>query len=101
MLTRHREVRKSARRFTRRAAVVSFGAEAPLVNCVIWDISEGGARLAIALPMADVPRRFTLNLFADGSAQKSCEVVWTDSRFVGVKFVEQTPFLPLSGPGRA
>jgi hypothetical protein len=70
---------------------VSFGAENPPVNCVIWDISEGGARLAIALPMADIPRRFALTLLADGSVQKGCEVVWTDSRFVGVKFIEQAP----------
>ena len=91
MLTRHREARKSLRRFTRRAAAVSFGAETQPVNCVIWDISEGGARLAIAFPTTDLPLHFALNLVRDGSVQKRCEVVWTDSRFVGVKFVEQTP----------
>ena len=91
MLTRYREERKSVRRFTRRAATVSFGAEQPSVNCVIWDISEGGARLAIALLLADLPNHFTLNLFRDFSVQRNCEVVWTDSKFVGVKFTEQVP----------
>jgi hypothetical protein len=91
MLTRSREQRKSVRRFRRRAATVSFGAEKPSVKCVIWDISEGGARLAIALRSADLPHHFTLNLFRDGSVQRNCEVVWTDKRFVGVKFTGLAP----------
>jgi hypothetical protein len=89
MPTRYRKVRKSARNFTRRAAKVSFGAQTVPVNCVIWDISEGGARLAIAFPMASLPRHFTLSLLSDGTQQRACEVVWTDRRFVGVKFTEQ------------
>jgi PilZ domain len=91
MLTRYREERTSARRFTRRVATVSFGAERPSVNCVVWDISDGGARLAIALPLADLPHHFTLNLFRDGGVQRNCEVVWTDKRFVGVKFTSLAP----------
>ena len=89
MLTRSREHRKSARHFTRRAATISFGGGTPSVSCVIWDISDGGARLAFALPMADLPHEFTLNIFADGSVQRNCEVVWTDRRFVAVKFTER------------
>jgi hypothetical protein len=42
------------------------------VPCVIWDISGGGARLAVGHSLADLPH--------------DCEVVWTDARFVGVKF---------------
>jgi hypothetical protein len=91
MRTRYREGRKSIRRFTRRAATVLVCAERPAVSCVVWDISEGGARLAVALPSADLPPRFNLNLFPDGSLQRDCEVVWSDKRFVGVKFTEQTP----------
>jgi hypothetical protein len=91
MLTRYREGRKSVRRFSRRAATVKLDAGRPAVSCVIWDISEGGARLAVAVPSADLPPSFTLNLFPDGSVQRNCEVVWIDRRFVGVKFTEQTP----------
>jgi PilZ domain len=58
---------------------------------VIWDISEGGARLAVALPLADLPNHFILVLRKDRSVQKHCEVVWTDKRFVGVKFTERAP----------
>jgi hypothetical protein len=88
MLARSREDRKNVRRFTRRAATLSFGNQKPSVECVIWDISEGGARLAVALPMADLPQTFTLNLFRDENVQRNCEVVWMDKRFVGVKFAD-------------
>ena len=91
MLTRSREQRTSIRRFTRRAATVSFGAGKPSVDCVIWDMSEGGARLAVALPSANPPHHFTLNLFRDGSVQRNCEVVWIDKRFAGVKFTGNVP----------
>jgi PilZ domain len=91
MLTRSREDRKSSRRFTRRAATVSFGAKGVSVDCVIWDMSEGGARLAVALPLANLPHSFTLNLFRDCAVQRDCEVVWMDKRFVGVKFTGRGP----------
>jgi hypothetical protein len=75
MLARSREDRKNVRRFTRRAATLSFGNQKPSFGCVIWDVSEDGARLAVALPLADLPHR-------------TCEVVWMDKRFVGVKFTD-------------
>ena len=91
MLARSREERKSLRRFTRRAATLTFGDQRPSVDCVIWDISEGGARLAVALPLANLPHHFTLNLFRDENVQRNCEVVWMDKRYVGVKFTGHVP----------
>jgi hypothetical protein len=91
MLARSREDRKNVRRFRRRAATITFGDQKSSVGCVIWDISEGGARLAVALPLADLPHHFTLELFKDEIVQRKCEVVWMDKRFVGVKF---TGYLP-------
>jgi hypothetical protein len=88
---RSAEQRMTPRRHTRRAATVSFAAEKPPVSCVIRDISEGGARLAVAHPLATLPHHFTLNLFKDGSVRRDCEVVWTDARFVGVKFTNLVP----------
>jgi hypothetical protein len=85
------EQRKAFRRPARRAATVTFAAEEPPVTCVIWDISDGGARLAVAHPSANLPQHFTLNLFKDGSVRRDCEVVWTDARFVGVKFTSLVP----------
>jgi hypothetical protein len=60
MLARSREQRKSLRRFTRRAATISFDGGTRSVACVIWD------RLAVALPTAELPHQFTLNIFEDG-----------------------------------
>jgi PilZ domain len=71
----------------RRAAAVVLQAGSATVRCVIWDISDGGARLAIAHPTAELPRTFSLLLTKDASVRRNCEVVWTDRRFVGVKFV--------------
>jgi hypothetical protein len=88
MLKRRHDDRSSVRRPARRAATVSFGVEKPSVPCVIWDISDGGARLAVGHPLADIPTHFTLNLLRDGSGSRDCEVVWTDARFVGVKFTK-------------
>jgi hypothetical protein len=85
------EQRTTLRRHTRRAATVILATEKPPVSCVVWDISEGGARLAVAHPLATLPRHFTLNLFKDGSVRRDCEVVWTDARFVGVKFTNLLP----------
>ena len=89
MLTRYQEHRTGVRRFARRVATVSIGAGKQLVTCVIWDISEGGARLAIALQLADLAHHFISVLRKDRSVQRHCEVVW--SEFVGVKFTERTP----------
>ncbi len=88
MLPRHREQRKSPRQPRRRAAEVILDTLESPVPCVIWDLSDGGARLAVAHPLADLPRTFILSFFKDGSVQRNCEVVWTDTRFVGVKFIQ-------------
>jgi PilZ domain len=87
MLPRSLDKRKSIRLATRRAAEVQFGTDEPSIRCIVWDICDGGARLAVARPLINLPSRFRLSLSKDGSEQRNCEVVWTDSRFVGVKFV--------------
>jgi PilZ domain-containing protein len=87
LLSKHSKPRKSRRHPMRRAAQVLLGPQNRPVQCVIWDISEGGGRLAIAYATVDLPRNFTLLLSKDGSVKRDCEVVWVDSRFTGVKFV--------------
>jgi PilZ domain len=84
-LLRRREERKNRRRPMRRAAVL-LRENGQTDRCVIWDTSAGGARLAIA-HTGDVPLRFTLVLTKDGSVRRNCEIVWTDARYVGVRFV--------------
>jgi hypothetical protein len=80
------EKRRATRRRMRRTAEVLFGPNEPPMLCVIWDMSESGARVAAARPLLNLPPRFTLLL--EGKVQRKCEVVWTDARYVGVKFVQ-------------
>lgn len=70
-----------------RAAEICIGTQEKQVRCKILDMSDGGARLAISSTIANLPSTFTLVLFKDTSAQRDCEVVWTDNRCVGVKFI--------------
>ena len=88
MIAQHRDQRKAQRRPMRRAAVVSFAHPSKCFACVVWDMSDSGARLAIACPTAEVPHKFDLLLTKDGSVRRNCEIVWTNSRFVGVKFLQ-------------
>ncbi len=87
MLTAKKDDRKSVRRPTRRSAEVAIAGIGQPIPCVIFDISNGGARLAIGRSTKDLPDRFTLMLYKDGSAQRECEIVWFDYKYVGVKFV--------------
>jgi hypothetical protein len=88
MLARSRESRKSVRRWMRRDAQVIFEGHGQPIRCVVHDISNGGARVSFTAPFAILPRTFTLVLFKD-SVQRDCELVWTDRRVVGVKFISQ------------
>lgn len=79
-------LRRQAKRCPmRRAAVLSFAPAGKPFPCVVWDLSDSGARLAIACPTADVPHKFHLLLAKD--VLRNCEVVWKNTRFVGVKFL--------------
>ena len=88
MLARSRENRKSVRRWMRRGAHVVFDAYEQPIRCEIYDLSNGGARLGFAVPIAGLPRTFTLVLFKD-SVQRDCELIWTDGRVVGLKFISE------------
>ena len=79
--------RKARRLQMRRYGEVVTGPREPPLKCVIWDISDSGARLAVARPIMALPPRFALHLVKGGQVQRKCEIVWTDTRFVGVKFV--------------
>ena len=72
----------------RRDAQLIFEGHKQAICCVIHDISNDGARLSFTAPLAVLPRTCTLVLFKD-SVQRDCELVWSDRRFVGVKFISQ------------
>jgi len=89
MPERRQDKRKAKRRPMRRTAELLLGPNELPILCVIWDMSESGARLAAARPLLNLPPRFTLLL--EGKVQRKCEVVWMDARYVGVKFAKGSP----------
>jgi PilZ domain len=72
-----------------RAAEIIFGENGQPIRCRISDMSDSGARLALAFPVAHIPRTFTLVLFKDASVRRDCELVWTDRRYIGIKFLSR------------
>ena len=70
MLARSRDSRKSARRWMRRDAQVILEAFEQPIRCTVHDLSDGGARLSFAGPLADLPSAFTLALFKDPAGNR-------------------------------
>jgi methyl-accepting chemotaxis protein len=82
----HKRLRKSERKRSRYAAWIHLGDHCPPVRCVLWDISDGGARLTAARNIEDLPDQFALVL--NGVVECSCRVVRRNGRFLGVRFVK-------------
>lgn len=87
MLAHGREERRSKRTPRRNAAWIGVADNAQRIPCVLWDLSEGGARLA-APRAATLPSAFKLLMTNDGQTHRLCRVVWRKGRQLGVQFVE-------------
>ena len=62
------------------------GDPVPLV-CVLWDVSEGGARMTVA-NVAAIPDKFTLLGARDAVSGTSCRVVWRSREQIGIQFLD-------------
>jgi hypothetical protein len=80
------ELRKKVRRRMGLHAFLRTRPNAPLEGCIVRDISEGGARLAV-LGAAALPDEFDLVMFANSSVSRRCRVAWRADKEVGVEFV--------------
>jgi PilZ domain-containing protein len=80
----HREKRRRRRVRTRRAAWINIDSNAKPVRCVLWDVSEDGARLAPA-QAGKLPDVFTL--IVDKTTAHRCRVMWRKDAQVGVRFL--------------
>ena len=76
--------RKSLRRQLRYTAWLVLEGD-QLHGCVLADASDTGARLEVE-DSKTVPDTFMLLLAGNGSAQRTCRVVWRKPKQVGVKF---------------
>jgi hypothetical protein len=76
--------RKSRRRPISYAAWIALES-GQMHGCVLSDVSETGARIAVE-DSKTVPDRFVLLLSGNGSARRPCNVVWREPHQVGVRF---------------
>jgi hypothetical protein len=66
------------------AAAMALGEDLAPRDCIILDISDGGARLDVGpLP---VPETFTLLLSANGNVRRTCVLRWRKEQQIGVEF---------------
>lgn len=59
-------------------------------GCVLSDISDTGARIAVETA-DELPDRFVLLLSGNGSPRRKCRVVWRQPTQVGVNFDGRLP----------
>jgi hypothetical protein len=61
-------------------------------SCVLLDISDTGAKLAVEGPVNVLQaREFFLLLSSTGLAFRKCELVWIDGEQAGVRFIAKSP----------
>ncbi|MEX0752984.1 MAG: PilZ domain-containing protein [Xanthobacteraceae bacterium] len=82
-----KEKRKSIRRAMRYTAWIGFDEGSPLRGCMVFDISETGARLELDNPW-DVPDVFNLLLSGRGGVYRQCRTMWREGNQIGVCFEE-------------
>ncbi len=71
------------------AWIESDDGSAPRV-CMIWDISESGARLTKTGEDCP-PDTFTIRLSNDGKLTRRCRVVWRSGVHLGIEFLRDAP----------
>ncbi len=86
MLTGFIERRKSERLSVKTAAKILLRAPAPPLDCLVTNVSDGGAR--IHLRGGDLPDVFALQ-FADSGKRRDCRVVWRQGGEIGVAFIDK------------
>ena len=78
------DTRKYERKEIVLAATMALGEDLAPRDCIILDISDGGARLDVGpLP---VPKIFTLLLSANGNVSRACVLRWRKEQQIGVEF---------------
>jgi PilZ domain len=78
-------MRQEPRDTVYRPAWISVGDGLPLRNCMLIDISDTGAKLALE-DIDEIPDTFSLWLSRRGHPRYSCRIVWSGQNTVGVKF---------------
>src|SRR5215207_238954 len=91
-LFRRRDQRRHARHKVITTAWIRLKDNTVPFVCVVWDVSEGGARLSAA-NMSEIPNEFTMLLSRDDSSGTRCHVAWRSRDQIGVQFIGNTDLL--------
>ena len=82
--------RKSKRHRVQRPAMIdlgrNLGRDAGLRSCIVCDMSEDGARIAVESPET-VPKEFWLMVSQDETASRRCRVIWRSADQIGVSYL--------------
>lgn len=85
---RHGERRRHPRQTVIETAWLRVKDDAVPLVCVLWDLSEGGARLALA-SSNELPTEVTVTLDRDDTEGTLCRVIWRSPGQIGVQFLEK------------
>jgi len=78
------EGRKAARHRTLKAARITFQGHGAAIDCLVRNLSDGGACLKVESPIG-IPNTFDL-VFDSGSIHR-CRVTWRKATQIGVGFI--------------
>jgi hypothetical protein len=78
------EHRKLPRRRTYKVARIAFQGGRALNHCLVRDLSDTGACLAIENPIG-IPDSFNL-VFDSGEPSRMCQVIWRNKKQIGIEF---------------
>ena len=78
------ERRASPRRETNESALIAFRGSPPMIRCIVWNVSEGGACLGLERT-SEIPEAFQL-VFNSGEPSRTCYMMWRAEKRIGVAF---------------
>jgi PilZ domain len=78
--------REPRRDMRKRTAWITVDGDATQRECVVLDVSPGGARIVTDAAI-DVSTKFGLQLVASHPKRQPCEVVWRKGNIYGIKFL--------------
>ena len=91
------ERRRSSRRDVTLGGRLFFGLAGLSIDCVIRDLSDHGARVAVPSAAWKAPREIHLLSLREGRVY-SGEVVWNRGRYLGLNFSQVRPAAEITDP---
>jgi hypothetical protein len=95
-----KNLRRAPRRRLHYPAWIDLGEGSARRNCMIWDISEVGAKLTVDTQV-EIPDEFTLVLSALAEEGRPCRVVWRSKQQIGIQILKGAKSLKGPKPGLA